>query len=121
MPRAQGSLRLTGNVPFNNPLETPDSASYSDLLTKPLDLSLKASNFQINFFSKVIPNFSDVRGFLDGEIKRRTEQLPEPVLTGNANITKGRMFFSWNGHYYRFESILKTDKSDLIIERFLTL
>ncbi len=115
--QGQGSLRLTGNIPFNNPLVTPDSASYSELLTKQVDLSLKASNFQINFFSKVIPNFSDVRGFLDGEIKA-SGTVAEPVLTGNANITKGRMFFSWNGQYYRFESILKTDKSDLIIENF---
>jgi hypothetical protein len=115
--QGQGSLRLTGNIPFNNPLVTPDSASYSELLTKQVDLSLKASNVQINFFSKVIPNFSEIRGFLDGEIKA-SGTVAEPVLTGNANITKGRMFFSWNGQYYRFESILKTDKSDLIIENF---
>jgi hypothetical protein len=115
--QGQGKLRLTGNVPFNNPLKTPDSSTYMTVLTSPLDLSLKATNFQINFFSKSIPNFTDLRGFLDGEINARGT-IADPVLSGNANITKGRLFFTWNGLYYRFESSLKTDKSDLIIERF---
>ncbi len=115
--QGQGSLRLTGNVPFSNPLVTPDSTTYMAVLTKPLDLNLKANNFQINFFSKVIPNFTDLRGFLDGEIKA-TGTVADPILSGNANITRGRLFFTWNGLYYRFESSLKTDKSDLIIENF---
>lgn len=115
--QGNGSLRLIGDVPFNNPLQTPDSATYMALLVKPLDLSLKASNFQINFFSKVIPNFSDVRGFLEGEIKA-TGTMADPELSGNAYIDRGRFFFSWNGLYYRFETSLKTDKSDLIVEKF---
>lgn len=115
--QGNGSLRLTGDVPFNNPLQTPDSATYMALLVKPLDLSLKANNFQINFFSRVIPNFSDVRGFLEGEIKA-TGTMADPELSGNAYIDRGRFFFSWNGLYYRFETSLKTDKSDLIIEKF---
>lgn len=115
--QAQGSLRLTGNVPFNNPLVTPDSASYMQVLAKPLDLKLKASNFQINFFSKLIPNFSDIRGFLNGEINAKGT-VAEPVLSGNANIDKGRFFFSWNGLYYRFEASFKTDRSDLVVENF---
>jgi TamB, inner membrane protein subunit of TAM complex len=115
--QAQGSLRLTGNIPFNNPFQTPDSATYVQVLTKPLDLNLKASNFQINFFSKLIPNFSDIRGFLNGEIIAQGT-VAEPVLSGNATIDKGRFFFSWNGLYYRFEASFKTDKSDLIVEQF---
>ena len=115
--QGQGSLRLTGNVPFNNPFQTPDSASYMAVLTKPLELDLMAKNFQINFFSRVIPNFSEVRGFLDGAISARGT-IADPVLSGNADIEKGRFFFSWNGLYYRFEANLKTDQSDLIVERF---
>lgn len=115
--QGQGKLRLTGNVPFNNPLITPDSATYMSVLTSPLDLNLKATNFQINFFSKAIPNFTDLRGFLDGEITAMGT-IADPILSGNANITRGRMFFTWNGLYYRFETSLKTDKSDLIIEKF---
>lgn len=115
--QGQGKLRLTGNVPFNNPFKTPDSATYVNVLTSPLDLNLKASNFQINFFSKAIPNFTDLRGFLDGEISAKGT-VADPVLSGNANITKGRLFFTWNGLYYRFETSLKTDKSDLVVERF---
>ncbi len=115
--QGQGRLRLTGNVPFSNPLVTPDSAAYMTVLTSPLDLNLKATNFQINFFSKAIPNFTDLRGFLDGEITAKGT-VADPVLSGNANITRGRLFFTWNGLYYRFESSIKTDKSDLIVEKF---
>jgi len=115
--QGQGRLRLTGNVPFSNPLKTPDSSTYMTVLTSPLDLNLKATNFQINFFSKAIPNFTDLRGFLDGEISAKGT-VADPVLSGNANITRGRLFFTWNGLYYRFESSIKTDKSDLIVEKF---
>lgn len=115
--QGQGSLRLTGNVPLSNPLTTPDSAEYADIFNKPLDLELKARNFQINFFSKLIPNFSDIRGFLNGNIFAKGT-VAEPVLTGNANIERGRFFFTWNGLYYRFETSLKAENSDLIVEQF---
>ncbi|MCI0449172.1 MAG: translocation/assembly module TamB [Chlorobi bacterium] len=114
---SEGILRLTGNIPFSNPLKTPDSLEYAAMLQKPLDLKLSASDFQINLFSKLIPNFSDIRGFLNGEITA-TGTIDEPVFAGNATIEKGRFFFSWNGLYYRFESSFRTDKSDLVVERF---
>lgn len=115
--QGQGSLRLTGNIPFSNPIKTPDSASYMTMFTKPLDLNLKASNFQINFFSKLIPNFSDIRGFLNGQISA-TGTVAEPELSGSATIEKGRMFFNWTGSYYRFQSSLRTDGSKLVIDNF---
>ncbi|MCC6866597.1 MAG: translocation/assembly module TamB domain-containing protein [Ignavibacteria bacterium] len=119
MSNAQGSgkLRLTGNIPYSNPFVTPDSLTYASVLEKPLDLDLKATNFQINFFSKAIPNFTDLRGFLDGEIMAKGN-INAPQLSGNATITRGRLFFTWNGLYYRFESNLKTDGSDIVVERF---
>ena len=113
----QGSLRLTGNVPFSNPLQTPDSAAYMSVFQRPLDLSLKASNFQINFFSKLIPNFSEIRGFLNGEITA-TGTVAEPILAGNATIEKGRMFFAMTGTYYRFDASFRSEGSDLVVERF---
>ncbi len=115
--QGQGSLRLNGNIPFNNPIVTPDSSSYMAMLTKPLDLKLKASNFQINFFSKLIPNFSDIRGFLNGQIDA-SGTIAEPVLSGEAKIDRGRMFFNWTGSYYRFETSLKAQNSDLVVENF---
>ena len=115
--QGEGSLRLTGGIPFSNPLTTPDSSDYSQVLNNPLSLSLKAKNFQINFFSKLIPNFSDVRGFLNGQIEAGGT-VAEPILAGFVNIEKGRFFFSWNGLYYRFETSLRADKSDLVVEQF---
>jgi translocation-and-assembly-module (TAM) inner membrane subunit TamB-like protein len=115
--QGQGSLRLLGNVPFSNPLTIPDSAAYAEVLTKPLDIKLVAKNFQINFFSKLIPNFNDIRGFLNGELDA-AGTVAEPILTGNANIEKGRFFFTWNGLYYRFETSLKAENSDLVVEQF---
>ena len=115
--QGEGSLRLNGGIPFSNPLSTPDSAEYAEVLKKPLELRLQAKNFQINFFSKLIPNFSEVRGFLNGELNAKGT-ISEPVFTGNASIEKGRFFFSWNGLYYRFETRLKAEKSELIVEEF---
>jgi hypothetical protein len=115
--QGQGSLRLNGNIPFNNPIKTPDSTSYMAMLTKPLDIKLKASNFQINFFSKLIPNFSDIRGFLNGQINA-SGTVAEPILTGEAKIDRGRMFFNWTGTYYRFETSLRAENSNLVVDNF---
>lgn len=115
--QGKGNLRLKGNIPFSNPLQTPDSNAYIAMMTKPLDISLIATDFQINFFSRLIPNFSDVRGFLNGNIAA-TGTVAEPILTGDAKIEKGRLFFNWLGTYYRFETSLKTANSNLIVENF---
>ncbi|MCX7877594.1 MAG: hypothetical protein N2510_03015 [Ignavibacteria bacterium] len=103
----QGRLRLKGDIPFHNPFVTPDSTLYADVMLRPLNLNLTSKDFQINFFSKLIPNFSDIRGFLNANLSAKGT-VSEPELSGEASINKGRFFFSWTGLYYRFETILKT-------------
>lgn len=112
-----GKMRLKGNIPLYNPLVTPDSLMYAEVMSNPVDLNLSAKDFQINFFSKIIPNFSDIRGFFNGNLSAKGN-ITKPELTGEASIEKGRFFFSWTGLYYRFETMLKTSGSDLVVERF---
>jgi len=112
-----GKLRVTGEVPFNNPLVQADSASYSNVMSKPANLVLKAENFQINFFSKLIPNFTELRGILNGDIIT-TGTISNPVLNGNLNIDKGRFYSQVNGLYYNFVVNSKAENSDLVVDKF---
>ncbi len=112
--QGKGSLRLTGNIPFSNPLSTSDN---TEILSKPVDLSLRANNFQLNFFSKLIPNFADIRGLLNGELKS-SGTLTEPKLSGNMNIDKGRFLLTMNNMHYRFQSSFRAENSDLVVDNF---
>jgi hypothetical protein len=113
----QGKLRLTGDIPFNNPLVTPDSSSYTSVMDSPLNLKLKATDFQVNFFSKLIPNFAELSGFLNGELTS-TGTITEPNLAGGMNIDKGRFFLEINNLYYRFNASFRAENSDLIVQNF---
>ncbi len=111
----KGSLRLTGDVPFNNPLVSPDSASYVSVLESPMNLGLKAKDFQLNFFSKLIPNFAEINGFLNGELAS-TGTISDPQLTGEVKVDKGRFLLQINNLYYRFNTILRAENSDLVVQ-----
>jgi hypothetical protein len=113
----QGSLRLTGDVPFSNPMVEPDSATYNAMVQNPMNLNLKAKNFQLNFFSKLIPNFADITGFLNGELGSKGT-ISEPVLSGGMNIDKGRFLLTINNLYYRFNASFRAQNSDLIVDNF---
>lgn len=109
-----GKLRLTGVAPLGSP-KTGDTAS--TFINRDMNIKLKADNFQLNFFSKLIPNFADIRGLLDGEIDA-TGTVEKTDLSGRMNITKGRFLFGLTGMYHRFETQLKTEGSDIVIEQF---
>ncbi len=109
-----GKLRLTGDIPYKNPMSDKDTSAYS-LYGSPVNFKLSANNFQINFFSKLIPNFGDIRGFLNGQITT-TGTVSQPVLAGNMNIDKGRFLFGLTGLYHRFTARFKTEGSDLVVE-----
>ncbi|RPI17816.1 MAG: hypothetical protein EHM58_07715 [Ignavibacteriae bacterium] len=111
-----GKLRLTGDIPFDNPMDGVDTTG-AEIANIPVNFKLLAENFQLNFFSKLIPNFADLRGFLNGEITT-TGTASAPVLAGNMDILKGRFLFGLTGLYHRFETKLKTENSNLVIENF---
>ncbi len=110
----KGKLRLTGETPLGPPKEGDTTGYFSN---RDVNIKLKADNFQINFFSKLIPNFADLRGLLDGEIDA-AGTAENPALSGFMNLTKGRFYFDLTGMYHRFESKLKTEGSDIVVEQF---
>jgi hypothetical protein len=110
----KGKLRLTGEAPLGPPKDGDTTLSFTN---RDINIKLRADNFQINFFSKLVPNFADLRGLLDGEIDA-SGTVEKPVLSGGLNITKGRFFFELTGMYHRFETKLKTEGSDVVVEKF---
>ncbi len=109
----RGRLRLTGQAPLGPPKNGDSTDFFSN---RDITIKLRADNFQINFFSKIIPNFADLRGLLDGEIDA-VGTVEKPELSGGMNITKGRFFFGLTGMYHRFESNIKTEGSDIVVEK----
>ncbi|MGH2574874.1 MAG: hypothetical protein ACRDFC_04135, partial [Ignavibacteria bacterium] len=112
--QGKGRLRLTGDIPVENPFE---DKAYTSILNYPVNFKLNAKDFQINLLSRIIPNFAEIRGFLNGELVSKGT-VGEPILSGDMTITKGRFLLGITGLYYRFNTNLRTQNSDLIVERF---
>ena len=110
----RGKLRLTGNAPLGPPKENETTGYFTN---RDINIKLMADNFQLNFFSKTIPHFADIRGLLDGEINA-VGTVEKPNLSGGMNITKGRFYFGLTGMYHRFETQLKTEGSDIVVQEF---
>ncbi len=115
--QGKGSLKFTGGIPFINPLSIHDSLSYASIMQKQLKMNLSAKDFQLNFFSKLLPNFAEIRGFLNGEL-HSSGTLEQPVLGGGMTIDKGRFKFDMNDMYFRFESKFRAENTDVTIEKF---
>lgn len=115
-----GKLRLTGDIPYTNPFNKNDTSGYADIVNNPVDVKVSASNFQVNFFSKLIPHFAEITGILDGEIDSKGT-IAKPILTGEMNITNGRFFFGLTGMYHRFTTKLRTENSNLVVDNFRIL
>lgn len=113
----KGSLRLKGTLPLANPLISHDDVYIKTIQEEPLDLTLTAKNFQLNFFSKLIPNLAEVRGLLNGEMSS-TGNINEPILNGNFDVTSGRFYFDMNDMYFRYYSNLHAENSKIMIDQF---
>ncbi|MGH2575340.1 MAG: translocation/assembly module TamB domain-containing protein, partial [Ignavibacteria bacterium] len=112
--QGKGRLRLTGDIPVENPFQ---DTAYTSIMNYPVNFKLNAKDFQINLLSRIIPNFAKIRGFLNGEIVSKGT-VSEPILSGDMSISKGRFLLGITGLYYRFNTNLRTQNSDLIVERF---
>ncbi len=109
----KGSLILKGNVPFDNPLvEIDTTAARSD---KPAELHLTANNFQIQYFSKLIPGLGDLQGVLNGKIEA-TGTYYKPDLKGELSMVKGKYFLDLTGMFYDFKFNVSTVDSKLLID-----
>ncbi|MFI5144016.1 MAG: translocation/assembly module TamB domain-containing protein [Ignavibacteria bacterium] len=112
-----GRLRLQGDIPLVNPFSKGEGRKEISIADYPVNFDLNANNFQLNFFSKLIPNIADIRGFANGDITV-TGTVSEPVLNGGMDITNGRFLLGITGLYHRFSAKLRADKSDLIVDDF---
>lgn len=114
--QGKGRMRITGDLPFMNPLSSSYDSIQVSFTQLPIDFKLSASNFQINFFSKLIPNLVDLRGIMNGEISAKGT-AENPQTSGNLDITKGRFFVPLTGMYHRFDASIKTDHANIVIDR----
>jgi len=113
-----GKLRLTGEVPIANPFGVTENNI--QIAQNPVDLKLTAHDFQLSFFSRLLPRFGDVSGLLNGEITT-IGTVQKPLLTGEMNVTDGRFLLGITGLYHRFYAKFRTDNSNLIVDEFRIL
>ncbi len=114
----KGSLVLSGTVPYKNPLLPQDSAV--EFVNNPVALKLTANNFELGYFTKLVPSVGDLRGVLIGEINA-AGTASDPQLTGNLAISNGGYFFPLLGMDYGFNMKVSTADSKLIIDRISLL
>ena len=115
----KGSLKINGKIPYLNPLLPHDSASV-ELINNPVALKLTADNFQIDYFTMLVPGLGSMKGILKGEINA-AGTASNPQLTGNLAISNGSYFFPLTGMDYGFNMKVSTADSKLVIDRISLL
>lgn len=109
----KGSLKLKGDVPLDNPLIQKDTLSAP--VDKPAELHLIADNFEIQYFTKLIPGIGEFQGVLNGNIDA-SGTLQNPGLKGDLTMIKGKYLLDLTGMYYDFKFKVSTENSKLIID-----
>jgi hypothetical protein len=105
-------------MPFNNPLEAPDTMEVFNNNT--VAIKLDANDFQIEYFSKLIPGLGDISGVLKGEISANGS-ASNPDLTGSLSMDNGSYYLPLTGMYYDFKFNASTANSLLLIDKFSLL
>ncbi len=112
-----GSFKLTGNIPFINPLNGKelDSIGRVELLgDKTVKLNAVADNFQLKVLQQLLPYTNSLEGILNGKIEL-IGTSGKPVLTGNMDISSGKFFVTINKMNYDFKATLSTSDEKLLI------
>lgn len=112
----KGNLKITGDIPFRNPLSSKDSLADSDLAGKSVDLKLSAEDFQLKYFLKLIPSLPDISGSMNGEINATGDAL-SPDLKGSMKLNDGQVYFALTGMNYKYNLNTSTENSKLIINK----
>lgn len=115
-----GKMRLNGDIPLVNPFIQGEERVNTSISDFPVDFKLNANNFQLGFFSKLIPDLADLRGLLNGDISA-TGTVAKPILNGNLDVTKGRFLLGITGLYHRFTAKLRAENSNLVVDNFKIL
>jgi hypothetical protein len=117
-PNNAGILTVNGNLPFANPLKgekTEDEKT--SILVSPVNLKIKADNFQIKILEQFIPVLSDLKGQMNGSLDI-AGIVKQPELSGNFNIDKGSFTFDMTGVNYDFDALMTTDGQKLNFQKF---
>jgi len=109
----KGNLKITGNIPLDNPIVQKDTSATPE--DKPAEVLLAADNFQIQYFTKLIPGIGDLRGILNGTLNA-TGTFQNPDLKGELSMVQGKYFLDFTGMYYDYKFKISTENSKLIIE-----
>lgn len=112
--RNNGSMKITGEIPIKNPFIIIDSTS-AVALDIPAEVHLAADNFQIQYFTKLIPGLGDIRGILNGNISA-TGTYQNPDLKGNLTMVQGKYFMDFTGMYYDYKFKISTENSNLVVD-----
>jgi hypothetical protein len=108
-----GNIKITGSYPLANPFVAHDTLQ--NMNDKPADLKLVAANFQIQYFTKLIPGAGDLRGLLNGTLTAQGT-IQNPDLKGDLTMVQGKYFLSLIGMYYDFKFKVSTSDSKLVID-----
>lgn len=110
----EGSLRLTGEVPFKNPVDRKDIDSASFLKSN-VNLDLIADNFQMKVLEQFIPVISGVDAKLNSKINI-TGNVENPILKGNMSIDNGQFLLLTTGVTHKINSKINAEDSKLLLD-----
>ncbi|MDQ3019343.1 MAG: translocation/assembly module TamB [Bacteroidota bacterium] len=110
----KGSLKITGDIPYANPLSEKDTIASPDFSNKNVDLKLTSKDFQLKYFLKLIPSLPEISGIMNGEITS-TGTAAAPELKGSVAINNGNFYLAMTGMDYKFKLNTSTENSKLVI------
>lgn len=121
--RNTGKFSITGSIPSytipytNFPHRTiEDSIRLMAVMKdKSAFLDITADTFQLRVFQQLLPYTENLRGILNGKI-HVAGTADKPELTGNMDITKGKVSVTLTKMTYSFEAGLSTKDENLLIE-----
>ncbi|MEO8445977.1 MAG: hypothetical protein ABI528_00700 [bacterium] len=110
----RGSLKITGEIPYANPLISDTDAVETVFSGSPVKLIFTSKNFSIGPFTRLVPNIPELDGTLNGEINVGGI-VAMPELKGKLDLTDGKIFAKLTGMYYDFIFSASTENSKLNI------
>lgn len=111
----KGNLKITGDIPYRNPLTENDTLTEANITGKPVNLKLAAENFVLDYFLKLVPSLPEIGGTMNGEITA-TGNASSPDLKGAITINDGKYYSGLTGMNYRFKLKTSTENSNLVID-----
>lgn len=115
-PSNEGSLRVTGDIPYKNPLNKAniDTASF---LKQEVNLNILADNYQLKILEQFIPAISGLDAKLMSQLNI-SGSVESPLLTGNMKVDNGRFKLIPTGVTHGFNCNINADNTKLLLDYF---